>query len=120
MNHIGLCEGRHEIKTNEGESVNDFVFHMVENPLDFDSHETVVNKWLNGRKAMLTSLSRSDEPLYLYVTGLTSLLVAFLNQWNHLQRLSNSPLPSLVLMHYDRDSEQYQPQKTICQTWVAY
>jgi len=33
--HIGLCEGRHEIKKNNGEALDGFIFSQVDSPMDF-------------------------------------------------------------------------------------
>ena len=44
---IGLCEGRHEIKTNEGENLEGFIFSTVENPMDFRSHYMQVMEWFD-------------------------------------------------------------------------
>ncbi len=36
--HFGLCEGRHEIKTNEGNTLDAYIFSQVDEPLDFIGH----------------------------------------------------------------------------------
>jgi hypothetical protein len=99
---IGLCEGRHEIKTNEGEDLDDFVFSAVENPMDFRSHYLQGMEWLD---------QKSPSEIHLYVTGLTTLLTAFL-----LAVKDYGDLSLLILMHYDRDSGNYLPQAatTLC------
>jgi hypothetical protein len=78
--------------------VTEFIFpSVVEDPLDFDSFHRVVSKW-NNRWA------RSEvETLYLYVTGLTPLLTAFLSSWVRIKLVKTQ----LVLMHYNRDTEKY-------------
>ena len=93
---IGLCEGRHEIKTNEGEDLDGFVFSAVENPMDFRSHYLEVMEWLD---------KTSPSEVHLYVTGLTTLLTAFL-----LAVKDYGALSLLILMHYDRESGKYIPQ----------
>ena len=71
--HIGLCEGRHEIKTNEGDLVDSYIFGVVDNPMDFLSH-------FQKAQEFFTDLVNIDAPynVFLYVTGLTSLLTASL------------------------------------------
>ncbi len=96
--HVGLCDGRHPITQNDETPVTEFIFpSVVEDPLDFDSFHRVVSKW-NNRWA------RSEvEKLYLYVTGLTPLLTAFLSSWVRIKLVKTQ----LVLMHYNRDTEKY-------------
>ena len=96
------------------DEIQDFVFgDIIENPMDFAGHRIVVEDWLVTHWDTL----REAERLNLYVTGLTPLLVAFLEGW---VRMSNSTTPpifghvSLVLMHWDKEKDKYVEQK-----WVA-
>ena len=97
--HIGLCEGRHEIKTNEGDLVDSYIFGVVDNPMDFMGH-------FHKAQEFFTDLVNNEAPydVFLYVTGLTTLLTA------SLLAASNSNVASLILMHYDRESGNYVPQ----------
>tara|TARA_B100000401_G_scaffold421636_1_gene348001 strand:+ start:244 stop:540 length:297 start_codon:yes stop_codon:yes gene_type:complete len=91
--HIGLCEGRHEIKQNNGEALGGFIFSQVENPMDFLSHfHTAMDFFEKGGEYTL------------YVTGLTTLLTATL------LGAEKAGVESLTLMHYDRESGKYLPQ----------
>ncbi len=91
--HIGLCEGRHEIKQNNGEALDGFIFQTVENPMDFLSHFDVALKFFE----------KVPEAI-LYVTGLTTILTATL------LAAEKAGVESLTLMHYDRESGKYLPQ----------
>lgn len=91
--HIGLCEGRHEIKQNNGEALDGFIFSQVENPMDFLNHFAVASAFFAKIKECT-----------LYVTGLTTLLTATL------LAAEKAGVESLTLMHYDRDSGNYLPQ----------
>ncbi len=91
--HIGLCEGRHEIKQNNGEALDGFIFQTVENPMDFLSHFNVA----------YTFFEKVPEAT-LYVTGLTTILTATL------LAAEKAGVESLILMHYDRESGKYLPQ----------
>lgn len=91
--HIGLCEGRHEIKTNEGEALDGFIFGTVENPMDFITHFAVAS-------AFFTKIKECT----LYVTGLTTLLTATL------LAAEKAGVEKLILMHFDRESGKYVPQ----------
>jgi len=105
--HIGLCGGRHPIVTNDGESVDEFVFpNAVENPLDFESHRQTVFDYLRFKFDNDTYHHR----VHLYVTGLTPLLTAFLHEWFRTESYWMEE-NSLILMHYDRDSEQYKAER---------
>ncbi len=91
--HIGLCEGRHEIKQNNGEALDGFIFSQVENPMDFITHFAVASAFFSKIKECT-----------LYVTGLTTLLTATL------LAAEKTGVESLTLMHYDRESGKYVPQ----------
>jgi len=91
--HIGLCEGRHEIKQNNGEALEGFIFQTVENPMDFISH-------FNVAFAFFEKVPEAT----LYVTGLTTLLTATL------LAAEKAGVESLILMHFDRESGNYVPQ----------
>ena len=62
--HIGLCEGRHEIKTNEGDLVDSYIFGVVENPMDFLSHFQKAQEFftdlVNIEKSQVSILSKSQ------------------------------------------------------------
>ena len=91
--HIGLCEGRHEIKQNNGEALDGFIFSQVDSPMDFLSHfHTAMDFFEKGGEYTL------------YVTGLTTLLTATL------LGAEKAGVESLTLMHYDRESGKYLPQ----------
>ncbi len=98
--HIGLCEGRHEIKQNNGEALDGFIFSQVDNPMDFLSHFEAAKDFF------LESIcnSHTDSNYTLYVTGLTTLLTATL------LAAEKAGVKSLTLMHYDRESGNYLPQ----------
>jgi hypothetical protein len=91
--HIGLCEGRHEIKQNNGEALDGFIFSQVDNPMDFLNHFAVASAFFSKIKECT-----------LYVTGLTTLLTATL------LAAEKAGVESLILMHYDRESGNYLPQ----------
>jgi hypothetical protein len=70
--------------------------------MDFASHRDVVSGWLSENSDALVE----EERLNLYVTGLSPLLVAFLEGWTNL----NLEGVSLKLMHWDREEETYLAQ----------
>ena len=114
--HIGLCQGRHDIRTNNDEEITDFMFGEVESPLDFQSHHQVVDDWIDNLPK--NELYHGCEyTLYLYVTGLTPLLTAFLSRYfSHLIECASMNddyhnIPVLVLMHYNRDTEKYEEER---------
>lgn len=95
--HIGLCEGRHEIKQNNGEALDGFIFSQVDNPMDFLSH-------FETAKAFFLERLHPYSYYTLYVTGLTTLLTATL------LAAEKAGVEYLTLMHYDRESGNYLPQ----------
>ena len=119
--HIGLCNGRHPIKQNSilfntdgsytyqdnptaGEGMDLFVYPAeVDKPLDFEAHRKMAFDFMQG-----CIDPEVTNRVYLYVTGLSSLLTSFLKVW-----IGNDDLYKqipLVLMHYDRETEQYKEE----------
>lgn len=85
-----LCDARHEMPENDGA-----IFDTIIDPLDVRGLERIAYRYVDG-----------IEELTLYVTGLTVALVAVINAcriWN----------VKLTLMHYDRESGNYYPQKVV-------
>tara|TARA_B100002019_G_scaffold282555_1_gene287924 strand:- start:542 stop:868 length:327 start_codon:yes stop_codon:yes gene_type:complete len=97
--HIGLCEGRHTVKTNEGKDLDDFIFSQVDYPMDFISHFHTAKDYFSDNNAHTWK-----DGLYLYITGLTPLLTATL------LAAEKQGIEKLILMHYDRESGKYIPQ----------
>jgi hypothetical protein len=88
---LGLCEGRHDIP------VDGYIYHDIKDPMDFDELKNVAfeSLWRYGH---------SDVELTLYVTGLTPALISVLNQCGVLEI-------DVTLMHFDKSSGAYKPQK---------
>lgn len=88
----GLCEGRHEIP-----GVDDYIFGEIEDPMDFDDLEYRAGMWVEEAKKAEVDIIK------LYVTGLTPALTSVIKMCSirHL---------TLMLMHYDRDSNSYKAQ----------
>ena len=101
---VGLCKGRHEIKNNMGDEVDEFIFEDIENPLDFDVLEGQASDFLHEIHEV-----REIELLKLYITGLTPALTSFL-------ALAQTWTGKITLMHYNRDTDRYVPQ--YYQNWM--
>ena len=101
---VGLCKGRHEIKNNNGDEVDEFIFENIENPLDFDLLEGQASDFLHEIHEV-----REIELVKLYITGLTPALTAFL-------ALAQTWEGKITLMHYNRDTDRYVPQ--YYQNWM--
>jgi len=98
---VGLCAGRHELKNSNGEIITNYIFNApIEDPLNFEALETTSNGFIDNME-ILTEVK-------LYITGLTPALTSFLIRWS--KRMSHAPV-SLTLMHYNRDTGGYEPQK---------
>lgn len=97
---IGLCKGRHDI-VDDGVTVTQFVFEeAIESPHDFD-------KLYQSAHDFFKTLEIQGEvkELHLFVTGLTSALVATL------QAYRDFPFaPELILRHFNRDDSSYSRQ----------
>lgn len=100
MQHTGLCEGRHEIKADDGTVIDEFIFQQVENPMDFLSHFNTAYEYFV--ESICNSHTASNYTLY--VTGLTPLLTATI------LAAKKAGVEILILMHYDRDEGDYIPQ----------
>ncbi len=102
--NIGLCSGRHRLRTNEGEAMDFHAFHApVDDPTNVDAHEKVCHDFIYRFTDAI-----GPTPINLYITGLSPLLTSFLKQW---ALSSQTPYYDLVLWHWDREAEQYVPQK---------
>jgi len=101
--HVGLCDGRHEI-----EQAQEFIFDAeVKDPMDFSTHRATAYDWcFRMREQMHID---GIETVYLYVTGLSTLLTAFLWVWTNPETWYTLR-PTLILMHYDRDAETYMEE----------
>ena len=88
----GLCEGRHEIP-----GVDDYIFGEIEDPMDFEDLEYRAAEWFEEAK------KAEVDVVKLYVTGLTPALTSVIKMCaiRHL---------TLMLMHYDRESNTYKAQ----------
>ena len=103
--HVGLCDGRHTITQNDGEPVKNFVFKSeVDDPLDVGHFRQTCGKWIESRDWIWADPYKIK--LYLYVTGLTPLLTAFLSCWVRL----TSCTPALTLMHYNIETGEYEEE----------
>lgn len=95
-----MFKHRHEHQELEGVKT---IFHRVKDPFDFYGLEAEASYFLFSKERLLED---QVDILQIYVTGLTSALICILNA------LSKSGFTAPVyLMHYDRDSNSYLPQK---------
>jgi len=99
---MGLCEGRHEIITNDGEKINEFIFGNNINPIDVEG----------SISEMCHKALRDVTSLEVYVTGLTVALVSVINYC-----IIN--LIPLKLWHYDRESESYYVQDVFSDLYAS-
>ena len=112
--HVGLIAGRHDMP------VQSFILNEVEDVLDFDLIRHQVENWIDSHltfsrhmggaanQADYTDVSvwTSNERLFVYVTGLTSVTAELI-------RVCFNKGVQLTLMHYDRESGAYKPQVII-------
>ena len=107
--NVGLCKGRHVMKTNEREEMDCYLFTTVDKPTATDEHEKVCREFITN---FLYYDSMGDyEDINLYITGLTPLLTSFLKCWVERQEHLEMGAGSLVLWHWDTEVKQYIPQR---------
>lgn len=95
---IGLCKGRHEIK-----EVSDYFFDEIKDPMNFVGLEKMVGDKLDNLDYF--------EELHLYVTGLTTALIAVLNV------VANC---KVILYHFDRETGEYKDQEFPMTSRLSY
>lgn len=92
---VGLVKGRHELPVNE------YIFESISDPSDIESIEKQAEDWVLSRFA---SECFYEETLVIYVTGLTVALTSVIKS------VANSVCIHLVLMHYDKATNDYVRQ----------
>lgn len=112
---IGLCAGRHEMP------VNAYIFERIDDPMDFDSIESAAYSRIWGllkdagvpRAQAMVGVPGSmdcvtrhvfDCEVLIYVTGLSSALIAALNA------LKSMGVRDVSLMHFDKEADCYKEQ----------
>ena len=108
----GLVEGRHEIPNIDG-----YIFGTIEDVLDFDNLAKQADIWSSELFNWITAdgdmnVLSDDIPegwyINLYVTGLTSALIALLGSywwWD---------VTGITFWHFNRDTGEYVPQ-----VWIS-
>ena len=111
--HIGLCKGRHDIKTNDGRVVKDFIF-KEEVPFHFGYLTAEATKHLSKiREENSSYKAQPPVDIYLYITGFTPALTSVLKAYSQcVFRYDEDKYnyANLILMHYDRESDNYKQQ----------
>ena len=109
--NVGLCRGRHVLHTNEGKVMDAFIFDApIELPVATDVHEKVCREFIADYMQDFKGMTQHRR-FNLYVTGLTPLLTSFLKLWVERQEMLEMGYADLVLWHWNRETEQYVPQK---------
>ena len=109
---LGLVEGRHEITSNDGEKVTQFIFpNQINDPNDFTTMERHCFNFIEG--VFINERESEDMVLTIeiYVTGLTQALTSTLvamkkaiSEWDAWQTTI------VYLMHFNRDTGGYEKQ----------
>lgn len=112
---LGLCAGRHEMP------VNAYIFERIDDPMNFYAMECAASEriWLLLESAGMPRIqtivgihgSMDSETRYvfdcevlIYVTGLSSALIAALNA------LKSMGVRDVSLMHFDKEADCYKEQ----------
>ena len=88
---VGLVAGRHEMPVKE------YIFNSIPDVLDFEA--------LSERAIQFWSKHWNCDKVVIYVTGLTSAVLAVVDAWLELNVGS-----LLSFMHYDRETATYKEQ----------
>lgn len=112
---LGLCAGRHEMP------VNTYIFERIDDPMNFGAMECAASKriWELMRDAGVPRVQAMvgipgsmdtgtrdvfDCEVLIYVTGLSSALIAALNV------LQDFGVRYVSLMHFDKENDCYKEQ----------
>ena len=80
----------------------------VEDVHDFESHSRLARKWMDDN---IVFPEENPTEVRLYVTGLTPLTAAFLNEWTKQHASCGSSCAvKLILLHWNRDTSTYEGQ----------
>ena len=111
--NIGLCDGRHDVLTNDGDEMDYYLFQSpVLDPTATDVHEKACRDFIQKHITGDLSWKRSDDRrVNVYITGLTPLLTSFLKSWVEQQERLEMTCGDLVLWHWDTQTQQYLPQR---------
>lgn len=92
---VGLVKGRHELPVDE------YIFEEIKDPSDIEGIEKQAEDWVLSK---LEPFLFYEETLVIYVTGLTVALTSVI------KAAANSFCRHLVLMHYDKATNDYLRQ----------
>ena len=98
---VALIKGRHETPAT------DWVFDVIEDVHDYDAMCKHASKFFHEALGECLDFDILLD-VHLYVTGLSSALVATLKAWEEMQMRYFGH--QLTLMHYDRGSDSYKAQ----------
>ena len=97
-----LCEGRHKMPINSGS-----IFNTKIDPIDIQGIEKIAENFVyTFQNINNTPASHRRVMLNVYITGLTIACVAVIKACESFDQ-------PLTLWHYDRESNNYYPQKVI-------
>ena len=105
--HIGLCKGRHEIKTNKGEVVARFIF-AGNIPFHFGYLVSEASEQLDSIRIEHLGADYILR-IHLYITGFTPALTSTLKAFRDVYYKNYTA--ELVLMHYDKEDGSYVRQE---------
>lgn len=109
--YAGLIHGRHELP------IDNYIFDKIDDPTDFAHMYDVAFNFITthcniridcghgiNQQSYIDIEVFRGTPLVVYVTGLSAALTAVIRV------CAENGVP-LILMHYDRESDTYKPQK---------
>jgi hypothetical protein len=99
--NFGVCEGRHQIRANDGTEIVNYVFGCDVDPTDVEGLENHAWKYFDE---YFQANGNTCGNINIYVTGLTVATIAIVNALLQMKKV-------IRLWHYDRETGKYFPQK---------
>lgn len=104
---VGLIKGRHQMP------VEDYICEEIKNPSDWSEITDKGGSWVRWKLFCGNPYEYDEYHIHIYVTGLTAVLIAVLNEIRTVIRETGIKGVSVTLKHYDTVAEKYWDQKVV-------
>ena len=115
---VGLFD-RHDMVTNDGVKIVNFVFPKQVENIDFDFLERRCREYIQGYMDIMKEVPDKRSTFNLYVTGHGPSVVSFLKCWVEQQERLEMCYGDLVLQHWNRETQKYDSQPWAVITWAT-
>lgn len=104
---VGLIKGRHQMP------VDSYICDEIKNPSDYSEITDKGGSWVRWKLFCGNPYEYDEYHIDIYVTGLTAVLIAVLNEIRTVIRETGIKGVSVTLKHYDIAAEKYWDQKVV-------